>query len=437
MRSGKPNFPRSNTHGASPRGGEAAEPAHHPDGGALGTTAKFQATSNHAGLRPLLPETIDPETGEIHSGLDPAQVRIERYALQAVVRRLLPNARTAKCLRYVQKNRSAVDVWRSTGYKRAHYGGLQTCASVWACPVCSAKISERRRAELKALIDSHTATGGVVLLVTRTVPHSRTDDLGELLAKIAKAEASYKAHRDYKVVSSAFGLVGTVRAVEVTHGDANGWHPHVHELVFLALPVRLEDLEEDLSRIWKAAAVRAGLHAPSRAHGLTVQDGSKAAKYASKWGLESELTQWHRKHGKVQSRTPFDLLRNVIGNNDGHSGQLFREYSEAFHGRHQLQFSRGLKQRYQIAEVSDDELVQAQDEDAFLLGSLSLEDWRIVCRAEGRGLILEVAANGDWEGVLLAVDGLRRFLGGPDAASTDIGPNHDNDWSTDHGYQKA
>jgi len=403
-------------------------------GRSLGTTAKFQATSRTKAFGLSGSAQVDPETGEIFSGLDPSQIRQERYALQAVVRALLPSSRTAKCLRYVQKNRTEVEVWRSTGYKRAHYGGLQTCASVWACPVCSAKISERRRAELKALIDAHTAAGGVVLLVTRTVPHARADDLAELLAKISKAEAGYKAHRDYKTVAAAFGLVGTVRAVEVTHGFANGWHPHVHELLFLALPVCIADLEEDLSRIWKASAVRAGLEAPSRAHGLTVQDGSKAAKYASKWGLESELTQWHRKRGKIQSRTPFDLLRDCLGDDDGSSAQLFRQYAEAFHGRHQLQFSRGLKKLYQIAEISDDELVQQHDEDAFLLGSLSLDQWRFVCKAEARGVLLEVAANSDWEGVLRVVEGLQRILlDGQGAVPPDPRPDHLNDWSTENG----
>lgn len=376
-------------------------------GSPLGTTAKFQATSNHAGLRPVGPSQIDPETGEISSGLDPSAIRQERYALQSAARDLLPDSRTAKCLRYRQKNSNGVEVWKSTAYKRAHYGGLQTCASVWTCPVCSAKISERRRAELQALIAAHEATGGVVLLVTRTVPHSRADDLGELLTAIRKAEAGYKAHRDYKAVMQSFGLVGTVRAVEVTHGHANGWHPHVHELLFLALPVVIADLEEDLSRIWKAAALRAGLDAPSRAHGLTVQDGSKAAKYASKWGLESELTQWHKKRGKVESRTPFDLLRSYLGEDDRHAGALFREYAEAFHGRHQLQFSRGLRALYGVSVITDEELAEAQDEDAYLLGSLDLDQWRLVRRVEARGLLLEVAANGGWDAVLLLLESLR------------------------------
>lgn len=400
---------------SAPEGGTGdgrMRPPPSPRRGGLGTTAKFPATPIHAGLRAIDSGRVDPETGEI-GGVErtPAQCRLERYALQSVVREILPSSRTAKCLRYVQHKRTAVDVFRSIKYQRAHFGGLQTCSSVWACPVCSAKISERRRSELQQLIAAHEAAGGVVLLVTRTVPHRRTDDLGELLAKIAQAERGYTGHRDYKTLMQSFGLVGKVRALEVTHGEANGWHPHVHELVFLAQPVNLADLEEDLSRIWQGAALRAGLDLPSRAHGLTVQDGSKAAKYASKWGLESELTQWHRKRGKVESRTPFDLLRAVLSDGDAGASRaalLFAEYAEAFHGRHQLQFSRGLKQRYQLDEWTDEELAQRQDEDAELLGSIQLNDWRIVCKMGQRGAVLEVAAVFGWEGVCVLLDGLRR-----------------------------
>lgn len=378
-------------------------------GGFLGTTAKFPATLQRKAFQPLGSESVDPETGEVFGVRDPSSCRVERFVLQSAARSILPSSRMAKCLRYVQKQRESVEIWRSTQYKRAHYAGLQTCSSVWACPVCSAKISERQRAELQTLIAAHEAAGGVVLLVTRTVPHSRRDDLGDLLDRIAKAERSYTGHRDYKGLMQGVGLVGKVRAVEVTYGEANGWHPHVHELVFLACAVHLPDLEDELSRIWQGAALRAGLPLPSRAHGLTVQDGSKAAKYASKWGLESELTQWHRKRGKIESRTPFDLLRDVVGKDDAWAAVLFRQYAEAFHGRHQLQFSRGLKLRYQIAELSDAELANRQDDDAVLLGALSLDQWRLICKVEQRGAILEVAAMWGWEGVVQLVEGFQRW----------------------------
>ena len=34
-----------------------------------------------------------------------------------------------------------VAVLKSVKHNKSHYGGLQTCGSVWSCPVCSAKVS--------------------------------------------------------------------------------------------------------------------------------------------------------------------------------------------------------------------------------------------------------------------------------------------------------
>lgn len=113
----------------------------------LGIYAKFSARIDFKGV------FFDPETGEIQPGkkaADPVATRIERFALQSAARRILPKSRTAKCLRLRRFDKAEIEVWRAKQHGTAHYGGLQTCASVWACPVCSAKISERRRAELLA-----------------------------------------------------------------------------------------------------------------------------------------------------------------------------------------------------------------------------------------------------------------------------------------------
>lgn len=368
-------------------------------GSSLGIHAKFQATSHTKGFRPVEPSGLDFVTGEIHGLKDAIQNRLERFALQSVVRQILPKSRTGNCLRLRQKNTNGVEVYRSIKHRRAHYGGLQTCASVWNCPVCAAKISERRRQELHQLLQAHQEAGGSVLFVTRTAPHSRTDDLGDLLAQLAQAEASYKAHRDYKLLAKSLGVVGTVRTVEVTWGESNGFHPHVHELVFITNPMVLGEVEEDLFRIWRGASVRAGFKPPSRAHGLSVQNGDHAAKYVSKWGLESEMTQWHRKRGKVSSLTPFDLLRWFLQDGSPRAAHLFRVYAESFHGRHQLQYSRGLKKLYSVSESTDEELAAVQDEDAQLLGLLSIDQWRLIVGHGQRGALLEVASLRGWEGV--------------------------------------
>ena len=93
--------------------------------------------------------------------------RVQRFSLQSVARAILPESRTAKCLR-IRAHDCDVQVWKSKEHGTASYGGLQTCGSVWACPVCSAKIAERRRVELLDAMELHKAQGGAVYLLTTT-----------------------------------------------------------------------------------------------------------------------------------------------------------------------------------------------------------------------------------------------------------------------------
>ena len=109
--------------------------------------------------------------------------QVERFALQAVARDLLPNSRIALCLRARVSAQLGVQVWKSKEHKTAHYGGLQTCGSVWGCPVCNPKITERRKLEVKQAMDMHRAQGGEVHLLTLTTPHTRHDRLDEFTAE--------------------------------------------------------------------------------------------------------------------------------------------------------------------------------------------------------------------------------------------------------------
>ena len=107
--------------------------------------------------------------------------------------------------------------------------GLQTCGSVWTCPVCAAKIAERRRVELLDAMEMHKAQGGAVSLLTLTTPHQRGDNLAVLLAQQGKALVGFLKDRAVVAVFAEMGWIGQVRALEVTHGRRsdrnNGWHP--------------------------------------------------------------------------------------------------------------------------------------------------------------------------------------------------------------------
>ena len=377
----------------------------HAGSGALGTNAKY----SHK------PEFIDPDTGEITGGKprhEPMAGRLQRFALQATARSILPKSRTAKCLR-LRAHKQDITVWKSKEHGTASYAGLQTCGSVWSCPVCAAKIAERRRVEIIHAMDAHKGQGGLVSLLTLTTPHQRLDNLGDLLGKQAKALHRFWSDRGTKAVFEAMGVLGQIRALEVTHGrnspQNNGWHPHYHVLVFHCVAGDLEAWGGVLYERWAQCCKRAGLGEPSRANGLKLHDGSKAAAYASKWGLEDEMTKGHTKKA-LHGETPFDFLRSFLADGeDKQAAALFREFAETFKGKRQLHWSRGLKARFAVEEASDEQLAAKIEDRAFLLGQINLEQWRDVLAVDGRGQVLQLAAVGGWDAVehyLAAIRGL-------------------------------
>jgi len=342
---------------------------------------------------------------------DPMGSRVQRFALQSVARTILPTSRTAKCLR-LRTGRTDVQVWKSKEHHTASYGGLQTCGSVWTCPVCSAKIAERRRVELLQAMDIHRAQGGSVSLLTLTTPHQRGDNLAQLLEQQGKALQSFLRDREVKAVMAEMGYIGQVRALEVTHGRKseknNGWHPHFHILQFHQVKGSAADRMDWTTRLylrWVAYCQKAGLGTPSFKHGIKLDDGSKATQYVTKWGLEDEMTKGHTKKAKAGGETPFDLLRSfLVDGSDGQAAALFREFADCFKGKRQLSWSAGLKARFFVDEKTDEQVANELEDNAVLLGQITLEQWRDVLKVDGRATVLEIAARSGWEAVTRYLD---------------------------------
>ena len=380
----------------------------------LGIYAKSQAALIQ--IKDL--EVIDRETGEVVStAFDPVQQRLERYALQSVVREILPSSRTAKCLRV--PFRSQIDIYVSLSHQSAMYGGLSTCSSVWACPVCAAKISERRRLELRAAIAACEALGGAVALLTLTHPHNSADPLEALVAAETKALTGFFGNRQGRSLMAALCRFGQVRAYEVTHGRKrrinNGFHPHFHILLFLRFRhASLGEFERWGFEIWRNECVRAGLQPPSDRHGISLQDGAAAAEYVAKmglesasvWGLDLEMTKGHTKRAKG-GETPFDFLRACLVGEDLQARVLFREFAGVFKGKRQLVWSRGLREELGLGKpVSDAELAAVQEDDAYLLAQLSREQWRCVLNFDMRGELLELARYGNLDSINVFLNSL-------------------------------
>jgi len=371
----------------------------------LGIDAKSSSGHEYQGLQ--TEPKIDCDTGEIIPDQKlycPVSTRLERFITQSAARKACLGSKVTRinnCLRIVQKSQK-VQVYRSVEHRTCSYGGLQTCGSVWVCPVCAAKISERRKQELMRAIEQHTANCGDVLMLTLTNPHYLGDKLQDVLNGQTLALKYFNGGRLSDEMNKSIGYLGQVRALEVTHGRKrtvnNGWHPHYHILLFVQSGMNLESLRAKFYVRWLKACEKAKMPAlPDYEHGVRLDDGSKAAAYASKWGLESEMTKGHIKKAN-NGETPFDFLRAYAYDDDKQAGALFREFAETFKGKRQLYWSPGLKDKFDLEEVDDETLAAQQDDDASVLGTIELDDWLRILKADVRGEILELARHG-WEPV--------------------------------------
>lgn len=349
-----------------------------------------------------LVQEIDQETGEIiiYQVTDKdkkiyktsQQNRAERYALKSVVNRIFPTSETAKCCRAIIPKQQ-VKILKDSAHNKAHYAGLRRCGSAWWCPCCSAKISERRRAELVSAVATAKAMGWQVLLMTLTIPHGMGDDLKVILKQMKDAWRKIINDRAGRELKDRLGIEGMIRALEVTDGE-NGFHPHFHVLVFALPTFTSRDFQAAYLPLWQDACVKVGLPCPSGQHGLKVDDGSKAVHYVSKWGLEDEMTKGHTKTSKSKNgMTPWDLLRDVLKNDSERSRARFYIYAMAFKGERQLRWSIGLKARLAVAEITDEELVVLQEEHSSVLAELTDKEWKAVLYSRCEASLLDIAEN--------------------------------------------
>ena len=334
-----------------------------------------------------------------------AVARLKRWSRQAAAKDIV-KGRLNSCCRTALPEKKSVDIWESKKHTFS-YGGLMTCGSVWVCPVCATKITEKRRHELAQAMATVKADGGSALLLTLTVPHYGHHRIENTLDGLLDAYRRFTNRKPFKRSAATLGAIGRVKTTEATYGP-NGWHPHIHVLVFTDAPVThgvLRLVKSDLLEQWQSACVSAGLPKPNK-HGLSLDDGTRAAEYVTKWGMENEMTKGHLKTARTNDHlSPFGLLDLHVDRSSAASdfqesiaplaGFLFHEYAKAFKGKQQLVWSRGLRSRLGLGqEKTDEELAAAHDQDADLFAQIPLEMWAVILQANKRGQVLESCRQG-------------------------------------------
>jgi hypothetical protein len=304
--------------------------------------------------------------------------------------------RTHDC-RYTRKQHLVGISTSNTG--NAHYTGLATCGSVWACPVCAVKIQERRRIELEQLVAWAYAEDQqyAVAMVTFTFPHQAFNSLSSLIERQRDAFKRFRAGSPFKRLRESIGFAGMVRSLEVTHGS-NGWHPHTHE-IWLAKDFT-PDFHSDLIDLWSSACIKAGLLDPTnliqvhafKQHSVHVRFDVTAADYLAKqdssraWGITHEVAKASSKTGRLSGVHPHEFL---VRAGPGDYARYF-EYVEGMKGSRQLQWSPGLKTKANIIDVKDAKAADLKKIDDVEVGDLLPEEFDFIRRRKLLAQVLDI-----------------------------------------------
>lgn len=424
---------------------------------------------------------LGKETTEFRSPLRPAETRRgesepvtretrartrkrDRYAGRRTLWQITTDTACRGCGRQVMDPESGV-VLAQTAEGTAAVLGLMKCGRIWLCPVCSATIRHRRAEEVTRAVVSWVQQGGTAYLVTFTARHASSDQLATLMDAIqgtrADADAGIKRRPGayQRLITGAawagdkrraanqdgirgrLGYVGMIRATEITVGQANGWHPHIHAIVFVGGQTEGERADKRVTgtftpsesalaewqghfrSVWTRhlAAVDPDFK-PSDKHGVdfkrleTVRDAEDLGQYIAKIqdGSKStdpakELARGDLKAGRHGNMAPFQLLGRIgdlmggVSEDDapGH-GSLewclgrWLEYETATKGRRAIEWTRHLRPLLGLdggdTEEDDADLLAAADATSeFRAGVRIGEDaWTTVT---GRGLDLAVVES--------------------------------------------
>jgi hypothetical protein len=326
----------------------------------------------------------------------------------------------------------------------AGFGGLQTCGSIWACPLCSPTIRQTRAAELEAAAVAWVEAEHSMAMATFTVRHYKRQRLADQWAAISQAWTAMLQGRWKKEFYERWGIRGLTIAREVTVGDAAGWHTHLHVLVWFEDPIEQEPgedggeapdaerarrIEDELYARWHRMTTKRGLGSPTREHGVKVdpvrrgKDGAAdIAKYIAKiqdkddgreWGVGHEMTRSDLKQaGRDRTervplggrhRTPFQVLRDFLATGDADDLALWHEYEQASRGKRALTWSGDVRQELTALVPLDDrtdEEVAADDLGGDVTFAMPRKAWTThVLHADGRRAELLRAVAGGWTAV--------------------------------------
>jgi hypothetical protein len=291
----------------------------------------------------------------------------------------------------------------------ASYGGLQTCESIWACPVCAARIAVEKGQDILKALEWAKRENLAPVMVALTARHHAGMQLSWFKDLFKGSWEMFSSGRRWKHFKKKFGIKHYIVNREVTRGDA-GWHYHMHLLLFLDFgelkAAAADSLQAELEAYWIHCLETHGLEGLPEIALHVSAHGNVGQSYLTKIGitinekdgkLEYEMTSSETKSGQ----SIWDILRHSYYGDESASA-LYIEFIEAMQDTNFITFSHELRDLIADIELPESESVASNEKSDF--AEISPYWWKIVRRSGAMGKLLEqVMLTRD-------IDHLRQYL---------------------------
>lgn len=266
------------------------------------------------------------------------------------------------CGKYPVKE-STPQIWGNEENTKTYLKNIHHCNSVWACPVCRFKIMTVRTNEIINISKGEQKTGKYMSFLTLTRQHKKHKSIDELDQHIKQFNKDFRyitSLRELKKYKKSSGFA-YIKAFEIMYNSKNGYHPHFHSILYANSREELKEIGETIINAWLKLSPNT-----TRINQKHIQvydnEDEELEKYISKMNMALELTNLYSiKNSEIKSINPLNALQLLMEKDyttysDTELKKIYNEYIHVTKGIRSITYSKGLKAKHNIIEITDQEI---------------------------------------------------------------------------------
>jgi DNA-directed RNA polymerase subunit RPC12/RpoP len=287
--------------------------------------------------------------------------RFQFHKLRYITQKISEETRISNCGR-LARHGTEIEIWCDHCGK-SFYKNLFQCGSVWSCPHCRYKIMITRRSEIKTICKAAQKAGLFMGFLGLTCQHNKYNDVKSLKEQFHSINEAWRYLMGIPSLRKLMKGAGFeyIKSLDNRYNKVNGYHPHFHIIVFANTREDAQMICDLIIDYWLKAFPGS---LPDYQSYQPVFDSfdEKLESYMTKAGLSDEMTDPCLSKKSKDSINPLDVLSYLLNKDFSRYSEaecvtIYREYSKAVKGLRSITWSKGLKQRFNVAEVTDEEII--------------------------------------------------------------------------------